>query len=202
MSFAEILAHFDQRTRLPIAIEEIKTKVIELTQVDRLTFIGVDCDPKIYRGQMEAYTAQPAPYADHIVCYDIWYANSLPAPEKRIVLAKELLHVLDATGLKVSTRAGAERLISEIVLDPMLIPPDEAGTPAVVWDRWLLYCAGAVLLPFAAREIMRPAYEAGTLPLEEIARVAALPPNIVQFVMSGTWPKVRQLLQQVGPFDT
>ena len=64
-------------------------------------------------------------------------------------------------------------------------------------DRFGTAPASALLLPFAAREVLKPFYDAGHITASEIAKQAVMPTQHVRTVMSDTWPQLYAMVKSI-----
>lgn len=197
MKLLKILEHFEGRTRVPISVEEVRAQVEVLSPVDRVRFVRVHADEGLYHGHFERYRYRPAPYEQEIECCDIHYADSLSDAQTRLTVVKELLHLLDIEPWRIHTEAEVRHLIGRIVLSPDLqsIEWAAADGPKVVWDRLNGVVAAAVLFPFAARSLVEPKYQEGTLGLEEISALLQLPVDYAQLILSEGWPRLYEAMK-------
>ncbi len=88
----------------------------------------------------------------HIDC-----AKTLPPQRKRLVVCKELLHLLDPDFNRVNNEEDFKKLTDNIGLPPEDQDPTKDG-PKTVSDRIGIYKAVAVLFPLAARDVFAPCY--------------------------------------------
>jgi hypothetical protein len=196
MSLAELIRHFENQTSVPIAVEEVAEQVRLRSSVDQIRFISTDTNAEIYSGHLVKYEMRPSPYSEMQLCCDIYFSNDLDESEKRLVICKELIHILDLEALRIASREDVSHLISQIVLNPKFQTHDQrkAAGPKVGWDRINGYCAPAVLFPFAVRQHFLKDYQSGRIRLGEIAKIVRIPPVYAQLVMSEFWPEFYEAL--------
>ncbi len=177
---------------MPISVAEVAAQVRLRTRVETIAFIPTDTNADIYAGHLHKHEYRPSPYSEMQVHCDIYYSDQLTEDEKRLVICKELLHILDSETLQVSSREDVAHQISHIVLNPKFQTHEEVMRAGVKvgWDRINGYCAAAMLFPFAARSVLLPRYKDGSLRLEEIVKLIRIPAMYAQFVMSDFWPSV------------
>ena len=127
--------------------------------------------------------------------------ESQPPHALRLRAAKELIHVTDASGARVSTREQVDRLTSEIVLAfDVRRGLSSIGIETLSDDIGILQAA-ALLFPFEARETLRPAYEAGKISADEIESLVQIPISFVQLVMNEQWPDIYTKLKALPHAD-
>jgi hypothetical protein len=199
MSVREVIEHFQRRTDLPIAIDEVQRLILSKTDIGRLRIIHVDMDSAVGQGVFKLYPVRPSPYSEILTCCDISIPNDLHEYEKRLVMCKELIHLLDPPNLRINTREQISELVSRIILDPSLMPPEEIKIESkpVIWDRLSTLVPGAVLFPICARSIILEHYKSNRLSLERIADGVQLPRRLVQIVLSDAWPSLHQQLKEL-----
>ncbi len=186
MKIADLVRAFADRTYLPIEVPEVIDCLREHDVMDEIHFYPSDIVAEILKGQICHWE-----FDGRIVptCVDIFFAASLDIPWQRLVVCKELCHLLDDPRKRVSSQDEFERLVSRIAL-PLELQNLKEDDAAASSDRFGLYQALSILFPFACRELLLPAYKDGTLTIQDIARMTALPPSMVGLVMSDVWVHV------------
>jgi hypothetical protein len=153
---------------------------METANIERMSFYRVDIDPIFLAGMVRLYRSATGGRVA-----DIFYAQKLGPPEMRVVCTKEMIHVADGDPELAQTKAQVNTLIDELV-----VPPELARSiPAQSDGRGLLY-ALAVLLPRDALFELRPAFEAGKISVEDIAKYTVLPESYVRFALTDKWQEV------------
>lgn len=117
----------------------------------------------------------------------------MPLEWQRVVVCKEMIHILDPDELLTSTAADMRSLIERIAM-PLDLQLGYNGHE--VGDRLAEFQALAILLPKAARAILMPAFKSGNLSAQEIAQHAEIPVRYVDFIMSDEWDRRYRLLTE------
>lgn len=189
MDARALLNLFSSFTTLPInpdhVVEEIKRYGIK----DEVEFIGVTMDVLVLRGSLCEFVRPSGLYGPPVVCAEIYYSLDQDQSWKRLVCCKELIHILDRTPSKTTDRQELECLLEDMA-DPSKMTSMTARNLASWTDYLTDLYAMAILFPFAAREVLMPAYEAGKITADDIAKTADLPLKVVGVVMSDMWPVI------------
>jgi hypothetical protein len=180
---------FSNFTVLPIDPDDVKAQIIEYGVKDQIYFVGVTLDERILRGALIHYTIPTGVYADPKICADVNYDIGQERKWRRVICCKELLHILDHSMGRTATREACERLIDDLVIlfnngasEPFSIEKLEAWA-----DTLMFYYAIAVLFPMEVRNELYPEFMAGRISLEEIARNADLPEELIEIAMNDAW---------------
>lgn len=197
---ADLIAEFATRTILPVDLNEVKDWLLHRCYQDEIHFIPSDLDTGVIRGFLRRFRRKNGWDIESKDISHIYYDRSQGADWINLVLAKELIHILDAA--RCSTKAEYEKLRRSLTLPndlkSMLDTPDFA-----LVDKFGTIPAAAILLPMAARQLMMPAYEAKVLSDEAIADLANIPTQHVRLVMSPEWPVIHNVLtegaEKLGP---
>jgi hypothetical protein len=186
MSAHRLAQHFEDRTILPVRLDEVRDAVLAYGLCDRLTFKPVVLEGGILLGVCYHYRFRPAVYAEPETRVDILYADNLDLASRRLVVCKELIHVLDNGAHSVAQAAEVDELIRRMSRRPELRESVFLGERS---DRFALLQALGILFPFAARSLIKPAYDEGKISDEMIARRAGIPEEFVDYLMSDDWEK-------------
>jgi len=179
MSFIALVESFSSQEDMPVLIDSViewirantDHKIIELHPVKR--------DKKAFRGacRRKSIPAAGAPMysADFEIITQILYGEDLPEEWKRLVICKELLHVFDSQGERVSTPDAVKKLITSVVA------PDLKGVPFIpaINDQLGAFKAMAVLMPRAARVKLTSAVQRDARTIKEISSFVNLPEHYV-----------------------
>lgn len=77
MSLKHLVESFSSHTKLPVQIEDVADKIIEMGVQDGISFVGVELDIGVLRGQfLRLATERPGVYADPIYTSEIYYATN------------------------------------------------------------------------------------------------------------------------------
>jgi hypothetical protein len=193
----DVIRHFSGSPGAPVDIEDHILPFLQQGGLrDELYLREMDVDDSKLRGKLVHW--EPWEYKDDWatdfdrprLCADIFVAKNLDAPWRRVIVCKELLHVLDPPESRVSSTEEVERLVRRIVL-PLGTEMIDSKT---LTDMLGLYEALAVLFPWRVREALMSRYLAGTLLPSHIATYVEIPLQYVHLVMSETWPKVHDAI--------
>jgi hypothetical protein len=199
MSVREMIEYFEGRLYLPIAIEEVQNLILSKTDIGGFRIISVNMDPRIGKGVFKLYSMRPSPYSELVTCCDILLPENLHHHEKRMVMCKELIHLLDPPNFRINTEEEISELLSRIILDPLLLPPEQIieESKSVIWDRLSSLVPGALLFPICARSVLLEQHRNGILSLDKIADTVQLPKSLVQIVLSDSWPAIHEKLKEL-----
>jgi hypothetical protein len=176
-----VFEHFACHTVLPIKIDDVIQHILDTGIVDRILLIQADLDPTIELGFLRAYRTL-VPYGEGVIA-EIYYSSRIPQELARLVIVKELLHLLDNHSDTAQTREEMSKLITDISV-PMSV---SAGTPGIS-DHTGMLLALMVLIPRDSLGILKEHYATGRLSLEQIVALARIPAGYVQFVLeSPAW---------------
>lgn len=181
-----IVEYFSCYTSLPIKINHITAHVKEHGFIDEVIFYPVDMNVERARGVCRRYIKHDGLYREPIRCADIGYALSMDIPWRRLVQAKELVHLTDNG--QASTKEQVQRLIEEIVL-----PPGISSSLPGHEDHFGDLKALMVLLPRDSLDLLKPKVDAGLLSTEEVANVARIPVAYARLALSNFWPEVQDV---------
>ncbi len=189
MEAIDLLAAFEDRTSLPVDVNDVVDFLRSNGNEDDIEFIGADLDSEILQGAVKIWHARDKPYADPTRMVNIFYNRNEPKDWQRLICCKELLHLIDPAGAYSCDEKAIEKLADEIGLPPEMQDPFKAGFETNV-DRVAELRAVALLLPWAAREVMLPYYLEGKLSIEDIARQADIPRKYAGIAMHPAWDDI------------
>lgn len=175
---------FEDRTEFPVQLNDVRDAVLRLQAVDALTFKPVALNTATLLGVCYRYMYQPSPYSSEEDRVDILYAESLDSSGQRLVVTKELIHILDNGLHSVANPDEVDELVRR-----MARRPDLRESPFMPErnDRFALAQALGILFPYAARELIKPKYDDGLVSDEMIARRAGIPEEFIDYLMSEDW---------------
>lgn len=200
MEARDLLLKFEGRTDLPIDVNEVLNVLRSNGYDDDVEFVGADLDADILQGAIKIWYDRALPYADPRRMVNVYYHRGHPKDWQRMICCKELLHMLDPDWALTSDIEAVDRLADEIGLPPEMQNPMK-DQPETNVDRIAEMRAAAILLPWAARNVMLPYYEAGTLTLDDIARQADIPRKFAGLVMHSAWPSIYSWMARGKAFD-
>ena len=197
MNIPELIAQFSSRKNLPVDVNDVLNCLKEHGNEDEIEFIGVDLDEEILQGLIKIFHIRNKVYGDAVRYVNIYYNRSQGLDWQRMICCKELFHLLDPKSAETKTSDEILKLAEKIGLPPEMQDPTSDGI-ATNTDRLAEFRAAAILLPWEARQILLPAYKAGTITAVDIARLADMPRKYVGFVMSDVWERVFPILRDLN----
>jgi hypothetical protein len=193
--FSRLIAHFSETTELPIEIQDIRAKIVELGIQDEIKFFEHDIDPGKLRGVYYQYTRRDGVYGDPVLCSLIVYSSRLSVDWQRVVCCKEMIHILDGQAERTKTPEEVHGLVDKL-LGPLSTEDFGIADFMAAKDRLALYQALMLLFPAAARREAVERLASGEVDIESIAKWACLPTVLTKVVMSDDWPELsRELIQ-------
>jgi len=185
-----IFKAFAARTLLPVKINEVATWVKSGGFAHEIHFHPMDRDPGIVAGLVRVDRFKP-PYAtDEIVVADIPFSVQISEPEQRITGAKEIVHILDEDQYVAGTYKALSALIADMATPLELIADmSKLSVPGAV-DHGGILGALAVLFPPAARELLLDLRKRGCIGNKEVAALANIPENYVEYLLGERWGTV------------
>jgi hypothetical protein len=177
-----IYKHFSTKTVLPIKLADVKAAILNTGEVAAITRFPVDMDELVLHGMLRVYRDRP-PYAvEDRVMAQIAYYEGLTDEQIRLVCTKEMLHLLDHQVATAATQEQVSKLVEEITL-----PLEAVASLPGISDHTKLVHALCILVPQAARTLLKEAFDAGKMSIEDIARVARIPEPYARLVMNDRW---------------
>lgn len=194
MSAYKLVQKFEDRTDFPVTLNEVRDAVIGFGGSDAIRFKAVDIERDILRGICYRYKPIPRPYAAQEEWIDILYAESLDEDWRRLVITKELIHVLDKEAHRTKNEEELDNLVRRMSRRPEL---RDGFSWHETSDRVGLFQALGILFPFAARALIKDKYDAGHISDEMIAHRATVPVQFVAFLMSNEWAASYDVLMRL-----
>ncbi len=186
-SLLKLINEFSAREIVPIEVDDIIAYLRAWGIKDEIYFFDADIDTDVLRGTIVHWEYQAKGWTYKVA--DIYTARTLSPEEKRLVQAKELLHILDHRIDRVNTPEEVEALIENMALPLSEIDWKTDGGHARSDHRTVLY-ALPVLFPMAARGLFLPKLKENKIDISFIAELVALSKSVVAFVMSDLWAEV------------
>jgi hypothetical protein len=186
MAIKDLLEAFEGEENLPVDLNKVKEWILKQAVQDEIEFIGVELDIGAIRGFLHRYRYQKKVYGEAVCAAHIYYGTNQEPEWINIVCAKELIHTMDGNN-SVKRKEEFDTLIKRLVLPRELkILLEDPGYALV--DKFGDAYAAAILLPMAARDVLKAPYDAGVLTPADISRLAVMPIHYVRMVMSDEWP--------------
>ncbi|WP_313539685.1 hypothetical protein [Sphingomonas sp.] len=189
----DIFNHFSCHTSLPVKIADVEAHIKDSGVVAQIDIHPLDLDPSVLRGICWVYEWRPKNSLNTHLVGKIGFNKHLPEDEARLVVCKELLHLLDNKFETAQTKDEVEQLVEDIIL------PVEAavGLPALN-DNTGLLMAIAIMLPRDAIDDFRPKYDADEISSATIAKMARVPEWAVRVAFSPHWAEVLERFDAIG----
>jgi hypothetical protein len=186
-SLLKLINEFSAREILPVEVDDIVAYLRARGIKDEIYFFDADIDTDVLKGTIVHWEYQAEGWTYKVA--DIYTARTLTPEEKRMVQAKELLHILDHRVDRANTLEEVEILIKQMALPPSEIDwkTDSDHTRS---DRSGILYALPVLFPMAVRDLFLPKLKEDKIDIDFIADIVALPKSAVGFVMSDLWAAV------------
>lgn len=184
MKLGELLAAFEGSEDLFVDLNAVAGWIKSQGIRDDIEFVGVELDVSIIRGFLYRYRYHPGGWTDPRYVAEIYYAKNQESEWQNIVIAKELIHIMDRD--VCTKKEEFDNLVRRLALprELKIILEDPAYALS---DRFGDAFAAALLLPMGARQALLPAYEAGAVTAKDIADMAVMPVKYVRMVMSPEW---------------
>ncbi|MBS1056130.1 hypothetical protein [Gluconobacter kondonii] len=186
MPVRKLLKFFDSSDRdLRISIGEIEKKVLGLLhghQISYCPMLDEGADNPIL-GMLEQQDCPTGWSGEGVTNYVHFRASESPAM-RRLIICKELTHILDPDCYLTNTETHVEDLIIDLAAP---IGIRDANQHAA-HDKRSLVLALSIFLPPSIRSILLPKFEDGTLTAEQISEDVEIPLDMVKYVMSSRWP--------------
>jgi hypothetical protein len=195
-----LVERFEDRTDLPIEIEEIRDVLIELGVQDKIIISAEHIDTSKLRGAYYQWREAPAPYAEPVWTTLIVYPAGEDITWQRAICAKELVHVCDKEVVKTNTPEMVLEL-AEKVVGPF---ETRMATPADLMasvDKLAQFQALNLLFPRQARKEAKARIASGQSTVEVEADWAVIPVEYALLVLGENWDSLSDLLTSIGNGD-
>jgi hypothetical protein len=184
---SSIYEHFAKKTDAPVRLQEIQQFILAKGVVSEI--IRHECVTKnSLVGIFHKYYDLAPPYAERPLIVRIGYPKNASDGAQRLVQTKEMLHALDRHEACSPTRDDVDKLIDDLLFEAA---EREIGLPAAV-DHLTFINALCVLVPLAYLDVIRPAYKAGKISVEQIAEEVKVPPPFVAATLTDDWRKIAE----------
>lgn len=184
----KIVEFFSTFTVVPIDPNDVADQLKSFGIKDQIEFVEVELDVRVIRGALHHYVNHPAPYAEPVMCADIYIDKHQAREWRRLVAIKELLHLLDHSVSKTATAADCEKLVGHLASIKNLTSSFDINAIQAWTDTLMLYHAVAVAFPEGVRDILYEDYKTGRISLEDIKIHLDIPIQVIEMVMSDGWP--------------
>ncbi len=184
-----IYEEFSCYTKLPIRIDDVCQFIREIGVVDDIRIYGVKADTDVVHGVCRIKEEMRA-YSPGIKIGCIYYAKKLSVRMRRIVVCKELLHLLDNHVEMAQTQEEVSTLIDEIVAPTAI----GMSIPALS-DQYRHLHALTILLPRDALEELKELHDQGLISEEDVATIAKIPESYARLALSPQWQDIIQSIR-------
>jgi hypothetical protein len=190
MSPQNLVTIFSSHTKLPVQIQDVVDQIVEMGVQDRITYVGVELDLGVLRGQfIRLQTERPGVYADPICSAEIYYATNQDMEWQRIVVCKELIHLFDTNEAATKTQEDLDHLMDRMAISPELQFQKNDGFK-VEADKIATLYAIAILFPKDARDALIEPYKQGLITAGDISRTAEIPEKYIRLAMLDGWDDI------------
>ena len=204
MKFTDIIRAFENETVLPIKPQRIADLIRQNTELSNIVFIGVNLNTDFLRGKFvrvkysENFSPQiPPPYqtASGDLIAKIYYDQNQPADWIRLVINKELLHILDPDFVRTATAEEAGILGNRIRLPPELLLATEKEDTHIsaLIDYVTDFRAVVAMLPHPIRCLICEKYAQKKIDEQQISALTGIPIRYVSSILSDRWEVLRNL---------
>jgi len=193
---SDLIEYFSRMHELPIKIEDIASQINAMGIQDEIYIFQADTNPTKVRGGFHQFTYSKGVYADpqrvtHIVC-----SKNVPLEWRRVICAKELVHIFDTTAARTSTKEEASQLLDRLV-GPLSSEDYGLVDLQAAQDRLALYQSLPLLMPNAALSVARDSVARNLKTIEDVSRWACMPIEFVRLMLSDEWKDVNGVLGRV-----
>jgi hypothetical protein len=189
----KLIERFQDRTKLPIEVDEIAAEIAALGLQDEINFYHIGADPAQIRGAFYQFTHRPGVYAEPVLVTLVPYNDDDPLEWQRVVCCKEMMHIFDSDLERTDTEEQVPEFLDKL-LGPLSTDDFGAADFMAAKDKVALYQCLPLLLPRAALQIARKAVADDLKTAEEIARWAGIPVNLVIMMLQEDWDTINGAL--------
>jgi hypothetical protein len=188
-----LIASLEDRTELPIEVEEIASLLVELGFQDQIQFFGVAEDRAKIRGAFYQFTIRRGVYADPELVTLIAYNNNDTVEMQRLTCCKELMHLFDRDIERTDKEDEVPSFLDKL-LGPLSTDDFGLADLMAVKDKIATYQCLPLLMPKAALSIARRAVAEGKKTPQEVANWAKLPLPFVELMLDEQWETINGAL--------
>ncbi len=197
MSVKKISHHFDGLGIVPVKIEEVILKIQEFVPDDKIIVNGIDAPPKGTLGLNYANRfigieeLTPGSAIMPITHHRIVYSTRMDGRLQRLVVCKELLHILDSNPARTTNKEKVLQLAEGLLASHN--GNNQAENPLEHFaDKIAIWLSLIVLFPYGFWEVCRRDYRAGKITLDQIADVLEIPSSYIAVTMDDKWDQMRE----------
>jgi hypothetical protein len=196
MTLTRLVAAFSNVRTLPIEIDEVRREIVKLGFQDEIVFVEEESDPRKCHGVYYQFTKRDGVYRPPILVSLIIYSKNVDLVWKRIICAKELIHVMDHSAGKTKRALELEGMLDKL-LGPLSTEDFGLADMMAAIDKLATYQALCFLFPDAAREEALARLKSEQVTIAQIADWAVLPVELVTIILSDAWPDAKTRLQSI-----
>jgi hypothetical protein len=203
MNFRDVLAIIDREENLPIKPEFLVRILKAGGLVEEVVFIGVELDTEVLKGKFvrvhidqNAEGFLPRPYAipENGDVVKVYYDRNMAADERRLVINKELLHIIDPQFVRTTTREKAAKLVHDLKLPrELMVQKVNGDNLSAVIDYISDFRAVGAMVPLPVRTLICENYAAGKIDEGEISRFTGIPRRYVSLILVELWENMREM---------
>lgn len=188
MSVSGIVRHFEALGKIPVTIEDVLEQIKNQMPLEHIEIHGLDVPVSYLRGQYLRFLKPHDGLGAMLPTYHsmVNYSTRQTPAEQRLVVCKELIHILDEKPVVTSTMEAVVAQARQIAHRQMNPKQSLQG----FFDELAKYKALAILFPYGVREEL---IKRGIENLR-ICELLQLPPLYVEMVMTEQWPHLRQTI--------
>lgn len=189
----KIIESFENRTDLPIEVEEIAAAMVAEGVQDEIHFVPVDADPAKIHGAIARFRYRPIPYADPVWVAHVPFNSQDPVEIQRVTCCKELIHLFDSDLERTDTDEEVPALIERLV-GPFASDDVGLANLMALKDNLAIYMCLPLLLPRAALLHVRAEIVAARMIPKEAAALACMPLDLVELMLDENWDTLNGVL--------
>jgi len=191
LSFKKLYNTVDASDKLAISVnDEILPLCSRYTGENNINFIKTPINEDIVLGYMIKSGELGPPYVGDTLCCDIFYSNDLNDCWRRLVCAKELMHLFDPATARADNKTRFIKQLSDLTAPPQDTPSDQVNA-----ENRAYWMAIAALCPLSLVDIFRDKWESKNMSDYDIALKFRIPEAYVPLVMSENYgPNVKLIL--------
>lgn len=189
MSIKQLADFFDKPNRqLFIDIKSIGQKIVTILNGHDIYYcpqVSIEGEKAPLYGMLEQRSRPVAYSSDSGISNYVHYRSTLPMPLQRLVVCKELIHILDPDCFLTKTPTDVTSLVIDVSG-----PKDlrETESDQARHDRLAITMAVGILFPLSIREQFINAYKNKKISSAILAKKVGIPDRYIDRVMQDKWP--------------
>ncbi|WP_294192698.1 hypothetical protein [uncultured Sphingomonas sp.] len=186
-----VFEHFSAYSQLPVSLEDVAAFVIGRTHFVDVIPYPVPFPPEILQGLCWQHIDKPHNSINHHRRAWVLFSDKLTPDMTRMVVCKEILHLLDTVREQAGDRAEVAQLIDEIVQ-----PVELKAAIQTESDNLGMVLALAVLMPASAIDELRPLVEQDTISFDTLSKLAGVPEHYVRHAFKPQWQDALKVIER------